>query len=66
MINSPCKDCLERYAECHSNCEKYRDFKLARENEKAIIHKKRQQDRAVYEHQYSAYKKNAKKHGKKV
>jgi hypothetical protein len=66
MTKTPCHKCLERHAECHSNCEKYREWKLAFEKGKAIIHKKRQQDRAIYEHWYSAYKKNANKHGKKV
>lgn len=26
-MNSPCKDCGSRYVGCHSDCEKYKDFR---------------------------------------
>lgn len=27
QIDSPCKDCKSRLLGCHSNCEKYRNYK---------------------------------------
>lgn len=27
IIDSPCKDCKERYLCCHSKCEKYIEYK---------------------------------------
>lgn len=30
---SPCKDCLERSATCHSTCEKYIDYRKQKDDE---------------------------------
>lgn len=27
VIKCPCKDCEERYLECHSHCEAYQEYK---------------------------------------
>lgn len=34
-INSPCKNCKERFVGCHSNCEKYNQFRKDLEEYKA-------------------------------
>lgn len=37
MLNSPCKNCPDRYVGCHAECEKYKDF---RKNYDEIITKR--------------------------
>lgn len=44
-INSPCKDCKDRYLGCHSKCKKYNNFK----KELAKYHVKEQEERKLYE-----------------
>lgn len=29
MTNAPCKDCTERHFKCHSQCEKYTEWRKA-------------------------------------
>ena len=36
-MNAPCKGCTDRYLMCHSNCEKYKQYKLENERVKDII-----------------------------
>ena len=31
MNLSPCKDCEKRYVGCHSECEQYKEFRVARD-----------------------------------
>jgi hypothetical protein len=65
-IKPPCYKCDERRAECHPNCEKYREWKSVLEHNRAVIREKKEQEKALQEHQYAAYRKNAKRRGKKV
>ena len=37
MIMSPCKDCTDRYAECHCDCKNYKNWKEELEKEKVKI-----------------------------
>lgn len=30
MLLSPCKDCKERYFDCHMKCDKYKNFEAIR------------------------------------
>lgn len=48
MINSPCKNCENRYLGCHSECGKYTMFKRKREYESAIIRKKKYENYLFY------------------
>lgn len=34
MSDKCCKDCKDRYIGCHSDCERYKNFKLNREKVK--------------------------------
>lgn len=36
-INSPCMNCENRKMGCHSTCDKYKEFKITIETEKAKI-----------------------------
>lgn len=29
-IISPCKDCKDRWSECHAHCEKYKEYEIKR------------------------------------
>ena len=44
ITKSPCRDCTQRSAECHANCEHYKDYKIKHEAEKA------ERDKEKYEH----------------
>lgn len=33
----PCKDCKNRYSECHSNCKKYAEWKVKTDKVKADL-----------------------------
>lgn len=35
MLLSPCKDCPERRFDCHTKCEKYKDFIAVRQKIRA-------------------------------
>ena len=37
MIQSPCKDCPNRHLKCHSECQKYQDYRKNLEAEKSLI-----------------------------
>ena len=39
---SPCLNCSDRSAECHSDCEKYQKYVEIHAKERAQIHKKKQ------------------------
>lgn len=65
-MNAPCHKCTERYAECHSHCKRYREWKDDNEKKRAIIREIREQDGAMYEHRHASYRKSLKKKGKKV
>lgn len=41
----PCKDCKERNAECHANCDKYAEWSDQHQVERE---KKREADRALF------------------
>jgi translation elongation factor EF-Ts len=41
-MNAPCRDCEQRNAECHGNCELYADWLKSREPGRA--EKKRERD----------------------
>lgn len=47
-IITPCKDCEERYAGCHSKCELYIDWKKVHEAEKKRIDDERNKEIATY------------------
>ena len=34
MLYAPCKGCTEREVGCHANCERYAEFRVAKDNEK--------------------------------
>lgn len=40
-VNMPCKDCIDRSAECHSVCEKYKEAKEKCDKAREELHKKR-------------------------
>lgn len=46
MIKVPCKDCSERSAECHSLCDKYREFQ--KQNEELKEKRRLQRETDVY------------------
>lgn len=37
MKENSCKDCQDRYIGCHSNCEKYKEWKAKKNEEKEKI-----------------------------
>lgn len=43
MIVNPCKDCTERYVGCHSECEKYAEYRSQIEEKNRLIHEGRQE-----------------------
>lgn len=34
-MRAPCKDCPDRWAECHANCEKWAEYEKKRDAEKS-------------------------------
>lgn len=46
MAKVPCKDCSERSAECHSTCDKYREFQ--KQNEELKEKRRLQREADVY------------------
>ena len=46
MLNSPCKDCPDRHYLCHSECEKYLEFK--KQND-ALREKRMKQNQLDYD-----------------
>ncbi len=38
-IKAPCKDCKERYLNCHDKCEKYKAYRLELEKAKEAYNK---------------------------
>lgn len=41
MISAPCKDCPDRKIGCHSECDKYADYTVLRDQALAEKHKRR-------------------------
>jgi len=52
MMINPCKDCTDRYIGCHSDCDKYKDWKSSLET----IKKAKEEQRKKYD-AYFHYKK---------
>ena len=52
MIENPCRYCTDRDPYCHCSCQKYKDWKVALEEEKAIKAK----DKAKYAWSYAQKK----------
>ena len=52
-INAPCKECSERHASCHSECEKYKEFRMKVDTDNA--------KRRKYEWQHNSYRKLGKR-----
>lgn len=50
MKNPPCKDCEERFAGCHSQCEKYKEWRSARDEINGIVRKAKTEERMIVEH----------------
>lgn len=44
MLNNPCKNCAERHAECHINCEDYNRYVVDNETHKEAIRRARTKD----------------------
>ena len=53
---SPCKGCEERYAGCHSECEKYIEIKKKWRREKDILERAKHKDRILYRKRNSKWK----------
>ena len=45
---SPCYGCHDRSAECHSSCEKYKQFEQIHAKERREIHQKKHQENLAY------------------
>lgn len=65
-MNQPCYGCTERYSECHSTCKEYRDWKADLESKKAIINKKKQEEKKWTEYKFATHKRFSNRNGKKV
>lgn len=50
MKNPPCKDCEERFVGCHSQCEKYKEWRSARDEINGIVRKAKTEERMIIEH----------------
>lgn len=50
---NPCKDCTERKQGCHSQCEKYKEWKTAHEEENKIIAEARKQQWAIANYEFN-------------
>lgn len=50
MINGPCKNCLERYPGCHSNCDDYQIYVQEKDE-----HKKRRYVLKKHEYDLDGY-----------
>lgn len=37
MKSAPCKDCIDRHINCHSSCEKYKNWQIEDKEEKNRI-----------------------------
>lgn len=57
-MNSPCRDCPDRTADCHCTCEKY----LAYQRERKEIAKKRIEDDVMYAYKKQKYKRLTEKY----
>lgn len=44
----PCKDCTDRVLHCHSNCERYKQYKDAIEQNKAELNERKAEKDFVY------------------
>lgn len=45
---APCKNCSERHYKCHSECDKYTLYKVAREKESELRQKENEKDSAYF------------------
>lgn len=43
-VSNPCLNCKDRVLYCHSNCKKYKDFKVQSEKEKSVIDSNRRNE----------------------
>ena len=44
MIESPCKDCPDRYLGCHDHCEKFQAFREKKAEARARMYEERRGD----------------------
>lgn len=63
-MKSPCYKCQERHVNCHSECEKYKEYHA--KNEERIALKKKAFDKEHDEHEFKVqqYQKHLKRTGK--
>ena len=60
MNLNPCYGCEERQAGCHGDCESYKEWKAAHDQQK-----KEQQKKRIEEYAFSSYKVGVRAHAKK-
>ena len=65
-IQGPCKDCPDRHVLCHSNCEKYADYKARVEELSTTIREDEKKRSEVVRYQTEQKRKSKKKHGEKA
>lgn len=41
-INSPCKDCPDRYFGCHDHCDRFAEYREKKDKQKEAINKEKQ------------------------
>lgn len=57
----PCKDCKERHASCHAECEKYKDYKSTNDAEREKRFKKNKADQDYYSYRWEMIHRTKKK-----
>lgn len=63
MRPSPCKDCTDRHAECHSRCERYSVWKAEYDKVRDVINKNKRQEQIYQQHRVEYAFKCKKKRG---
>lgn len=63
MVNSFCKDCPDRHLHCHSECDRYKDYRTRKDEENKRI----KREKNIYNYEKETYvrlkKLNSKKKG---
>ena len=69
-IQAPCKDCQDRHVNCHSTCERYKEYRSKHEAEATKVFNENATAGKITQLNYIASKKNEKlplplRHGRK-
>ena len=64
-VHSPCKDCSDRHIGCHAECDKYKAFKKALNNEHRKEYKQHNAENRATRHEVDSKERTLKRQRKK-